>query len=62
MPKQSLTIKQKLICGVVSGLIFALIMSGLDQYQEKGFSVASFLLRFFLFGIVMGLIARPKKS
>jgi len=55
-------IKLKIRTGVLSGLIFAVIMAGFEFYDENKFSVLKFIFHAVIFGFFMGLMARDKSK
>lgn len=46
--------------GLISGLVFALIMLGFDYYNQKSFSAIKFVTHFVLFGLFNGYMAYRK--
>lgn len=44
--------------GLLSGIIYALIMAGFSYSTGEPFSIFKFLFLFFFFGLSMGLLAR----
>lgn len=60
--KQKITIKKRIIYGLVSGLVYALVKSTLDYYNEKAFSLISLIAEAVIFGIIMALIMHYKEK
>lgn len=52
--------KTFIILGLVSGLVFALIMAGWDSYKEQPFSALKFGLHFVFFGAFNGYMSYRK--
>ena len=46
--------KQSVIGGIISGLVYALIMAGFNYYEDKSFNLKIFILNFVVFGLFMG--------
>ena len=46
--------------GLISGLLFALVMAGFDYFREQPFSLLKFALHFVLFGAFNGYMAYRK--
>jgi len=60
--KMEKNIKLKIRTGVLSGLIFAVIMAGFEFYDEEKFSVLKFIFHAVIFGFFMGLMARDRSK
>jgi len=43
---------------LLSGLVYALLMAGLNYFDGESFRIFKFLFHFFFFGLFMGLLAR----
>ena len=43
--------------GLLSGLIYAILMAGFNYYDGEPFKIFKFLFHFFFFGLSMGLLA-----
>ncbi|PCI34929.1 MAG: hypothetical protein COB60_05260 [Flavobacteriaceae bacterium] len=56
------TLKLKIISGVLSGLIFAVLMAGFDYYDAENFSVVKFIFHAVFFGFFMGILAKDKRK
>jgi hypothetical protein len=50
--------------GLISGIVFALVMIGLDYFMDRPFSLLKFILHFVLFGAFNAYMAywRVKKE
>lgn len=44
--------------GLLTGILYALIMAGFNYSSGEPFSIFKFLFHFFFFGLSMGLLAR----
>ncbi len=49
--------KSILKSGLLTGLIYALLMAGFDYSNEQSFRLFRFIINFLFFGIFMGLLA-----
>lgn len=56
------TTKLKIRTGVLSGLLFAVIIAGFNFYDEDKFSVLKFIFHAVIFGFFIGLMARGKSK
>jgi len=50
--------KSILISGLISGIVYAVLMAGFDYYDEKNFKVWRFIFNFVFLGILIGLVTR----
>lgn len=60
MKKTNSINKLALKVGVMSGVIFALVMAGFDLYEQKPFSILKFVLHLLFFGGLMFFLNRNK--
>ncbi len=49
--------KKFILTGLVSGLVFAILMAGWDYYQDRPFSVLKFVLHLVLFALFNGYMS-----
>ncbi|WP_111682743.1 hypothetical protein [Winogradskyella tangerina] len=61
MANSKLPLQVRIKAGLIGGLIFALLTAGFEYVDDKDFSIIKFIIRFIIFGTVMGIIIRPKK-
>lgn len=50
-------IKKIILTGLISGIVFALLMAGWDYYKEVPFSVLKFIIHFVLFALFNGYMS-----
>lgn len=48
-------IKTRIIFGITSGLVFALLMWAFDYYNNEAFNIYKFVFHFAAFGLFQGL-------
>ena len=46
--------RQSVLAGLISGLVYALIMAGFDYYEDQQFYLKKFIVNFLVIGLFMG--------
>lgn len=64
MEVNKLTIRRRVLTGLLSGIAFASLMAGYDYFTDTPFSILKFLFHFMFFGLFMGIAVKysAKKS
>ncbi|MBU2929985.1 hypothetical protein [Winogradskyella psychrotolerans] len=57
---EKLPLKKRIISGITSGLLYALLMAGYDYFTDVPFSILKFILHSVFFGLVMSYAFRYK--
>ncbi|WP_289046206.1 hypothetical protein [uncultured Olleya sp.] len=53
-------IKKYIITGLISGLVFAILLAGWDYYKQNPFSVLKFVIHTVIFGVFNGYMTYRK--
>jgi len=60
MNEEKLPVKSRIIHGLISGTIYAVIMAIFDYFSGKDFSFPKYLFHMIFFGLVMTIIFNKK--
>lgn len=55
-------IKKYIITGLISGLVFAILLAGWDYYKQNPFSVLKFVIHTVVFGAFNGYMTYRKEK
>ncbi|AXO79015.1 hypothetical protein DZC78_01005 [Olleya aquimaris] len=55
-------IKKYIITGLISGLVFAILLAGWDYYKQSPFSVLKFVIHTVVFGVFNGYMTYRKET
>ncbi|MFH4968342.1 hypothetical protein V8G61_09070 [Gaetbulibacter sp. M240] len=52
--------RQSVLAGLISGLVYSLIMAGFDYYEDQQFSLKNFVVNFMIIGLFIGFYTTYK--